>query len=246
MSKPVHISSGSYFRETLRDYPTVFVMFHKCPDLATRAMLPIFESLCEEHTTPRVAFIVVKKDDLPGLCVEHHIPRSTNLTFAAFKNECKVGMTDGTKSTDLERMVQTNIRSTAPRPTAVRPTGRQRASCDCCDQRARSHSRSSRSEQQVPQPQRAARSHSRHRVPFTIDWPGRRNAPRNATLPADLTYVDRRGPFPVERPMQLEYLGRDGRYRRTNDVRLQRTPRGAEATYLDTSGTIAIERTIGR
>ncbi|KAK5085129.1 hypothetical protein LTR70_008083 [Exophiala xenobiotica] len=96
MSRPVHMSSGSYFRETLRDYPTVFAMFYKCSDLSTRAMLPIFEFLCEEHTTTRVAFVMVKKDDLPGLCVEHRIPRSTNLTFAAFKNERKVGMTDDT------------------------------------------------------------------------------------------------------------------------------------------------------
>jgi len=224
-------------------------------------MLPIFESLCEEHTTTRVAFVMVKKDDLPGLCVEHQIPRSTNLTFAAFKNECKVGMTDGTHSEDLEIMVQRHIRptaprstaprSTAPRPTAPRSTairarGREQASCDCCDHRARTHSLSSRSDHIVARPQRPARSPSRHRVPFTIDWPNRRSAPRNATLPADLTYVDRRGPLPVERPMEVEYLGRDGRYRRTDDVRLQRTPRGAEATYLDQSGPIAIERTIGR
>lgn len=246
MSRPVHMSSGSYFRETLRDYPTVFAMFYKCSDLTTRAMLPIFESLCEEHTTTRVAFVMVKKDDLSGLCVEHRIPRSASLTFAAFKNERKVGMTDGMNSEDLESMVQTYIRPTAPRPTAIRPRGRERASCDCCDHRARTRSRSSRSDRRVSRLQRAARSHSRHRVPFAVDWPDRRNAPRNATLPADLTYVDRRGPLAVERPLEVEYLGRDGRYRRTDDVRLQRTLRGAEVTYLDQSGPIGIERTVGR
>lgn len=78
-----------------------------------------------------------------------------------------------------------------------------------------------------------------------IDWPDRRRAERNATIPADLTYVDRRRSITVERPVWLEYFGQDGRYHRTDDIRLQRTPQGAEATYLDRSGPIAIERTVG-
>ncbi|KAK5941215.1 hypothetical protein PMZ80_006492 [Knufia obscura] len=243
MSRPVQMSSGPYFRDTLRDYSMVFAMFYKCSDVNTRAMLAIFESLCEEHSTPSVAFVKVKKDDLPGLCVEHDIPRNTSVTFAAFKNERKVGMTDGTNSKELERMVESHVRSARPRLR-----GGDHGSCDCCDSRARTRSVSSRPERVVhaPRARDRPRSASRHRVPLVVDWPGRRHAPRNATIPADLTYVDRRGPRAVERRAHLEYLGGDGRYHRTDDVRLQRTPRGAEATYLDWSGPIAIERTIGR
>ena len=240
MSRPVQITSGSYLRETLKDYHTVFAMFYRCSDLNTRAILPIFESLCEEHSTSSVAFVKVKKDDLPGLCVEHHISRSTSLTFAAFKNERKVGTINGTSSEALERLVQTHIRSTIPRAR-----GRERLFCGCCESRARTRSADPDPERVLSRPQRAARSHSRHRVSLVVDWPARRYAGRNALIPADLTYVSHRGPLEIERPMQLEYLGRDGRYYRTDDVCLQRTARGAEATYLDRSDTIAIERTIG-
>ena len=241
MSKPVQITSGSYLRDTLKDYDTVFVMFYKCSDLNTRAMLPIFESLCEEHSASSIAFVKVKKDDLPGLCAEHRIPRSTSLTFAAFKKERKVEMINGTSSEALERLVQTHIRSTAPRAR-----GREHSSCDCCNSRARACSAGPEPEQVMSRPRRAARSHSRHRVSFVVDWPARRRVERDAAIPADLTYIGSCGPLEIERPMQLEYPGRDGRQYRTDDVRLQRTATGAEATYLDRSGPIAIERTIGR
>lgn len=238
MPRPAQMASGPHFRETLRNHRTVFAMFYRCSDTASRAMLPIFESLCAEHSSPSVAFVKVKKDDWPGLCVEHCIPRSTSLTFTTFKNEDKIDSTDGADERELERMVERHIS-----PSSRRARARSRSACGCCEHRVRARTPSR--DREVYRFRRRPRSVSRHRVPFEVHWPSQHRAQPHRYYPAELRHVQRLGPLTIERPVDLEYRGQDGRYRRAHDIRLSRTSSGTEATYLDWSGPIAIERRIG-
>ena len=250
---PLQVTEPARFRDAIREWPTLFAMFYMCGDISTRTMQPIYESLCSEHASSSVAFAKIKKEEWPGLCFEHDVPRGTSLTFVAFKDGHKVELINGDSPKKLERFVEKH----------VKPTQRRRSTCDCCDDgygRGRNghierldpsrpvRRERSRSRHVVPiHVERRERSRSRHVAPVHVDTSHHHRIPANYALPAELRQVHHFGPFRIERPAQLQYRGVDGRNHRTNDVRVVAGRDGRpEATYLDYSGPIAIERTIGR
>lgn len=245
MVKVVQITSGPYFRETLRDYSTIFAMFYISDHISAKVMLPIYESLCDEHSSPSVAFVKVDKEGLPGLCTEHDIPRDTNLTFAAFKNNDSVEIVEGQSSRGLERFVERNIGC-----VRVQATSRADSECFCGYNRAAEEAQSHPNNSgDVAVPSRLEANPPRvrtHRVPLHITSPCFHGRSRHRSYPAELRYMHHHRSQSTECPAHIFYRGQAGHYHRADDVRIQQGSDGRpEATYLDQSGPIAIERTLG-
>lgn len=243
MSRPVRISSKEQFYEILADYPIVFAMFYMSGDISTKAMLPIYEDLCKENSTPSIAFVKVNKEEYSSLCRKYNVPRNTSLTFVAWKFGGKLEVIDGENSKELEHFVHRHAR----KPKSPSPPPRPKK-CDCRD--AKEDEDEAGSSKSSPRQPRIVVEHRprprRYHLPFNVKVP-KDGLEAHKAYPAKIRHRARFSPFVLERPAKLEYTGQDGHRRTASDVRIQRGEDGqAEATYMDKSGTLDVERTIRR
>lgn len=233
MPRPTPIHSGPDFQDLLSSRSIVFAMFY-VKGTSSQAMMPIFQSLCEEHQSPpRVAFVKLRKDKLPDLCREHGIETETTLTVTTFVEARKVDSTDGRDSRDLEAMVERHVSRTRSSPP---PTPRRHSRSP---DRARARSPASRTRSVSPTRLRPRRQPS----PQIAFQPANDSIPMNGYVPVEIIRVSYWGPFSFARPVRPVHQGRDGRHRPT-EIELSRTERGVEATYMDRSGPLDVERTI--
>ncbi|KAJ9653024.1 hypothetical protein H2198_007771 [Neophaeococcomyces mojaviensis] len=103
MPEPVTITSGSLFRDTLRDYPIVFTMFHDS-GIASRVMIPLFESACNDYASSSRAFVKIRMKDFPGIASEYKVKEAP--TFIAFKKQERVGTVSSPDSRRLADLVE--------------------------------------------------------------------------------------------------------------------------------------------
>ena len=230
MPHPTIIRSGLDFRDLLQSRSIVFAMFY-ASGTASKAMMPVFDSLCEKHQAPpRVAFIKVKKDELSGLCREQNVEMKTTLTFATFVGGNMIDSTDGTDCRDLENMI--NLHTSRKRQDNL-PKDHDRPHPHRRD-RARSLSPRHR-----PRP----RSQDHHESGLLIVNLPKPDVPMYEYWPAQMERISRFGPFAIHQSVHPVYRGSDGRYRQA-DVELSNNADGVEATYMDRSGPLDVERTI--
>lgn len=264
MPQPYRMTSELLFHNTVRETPTVFAMFYQRGEATTRAFRPIWELLCSKHSSSSTTFIEIEKDDFPDLNKELGVPNHTILTFLAFRNKHLKDVIEGVNSRELERFVDRNEQSTTRRPATAPRTHREvdlKKSRPRRD-RARSPARvvvDSPRRHHSPAPRRVPVYHaqaeaSRRRrrsspdlVPVNYGSPDFEGSNANRSYPVGIRYTEDHGSHRISQPAHLEYTGQDGRRRRAHDVRLQKGPDGRpEATFLGWSGSLAVERTVGR
>lgn len=259
------MTSELLFHNTVRESPTAFAMFYQRGEAITRALRPIWELLCSEHSSSSTTFIEVDKEDFPDLNKELGVPNHTILTFLAFHKKRLKDVIEGVDSRELERFVDRNKQSTTRRP-ATPPRKRRQVDLERSRprrDRARSPGRvvvdpprrhRSPALRRVPVYHEQAQASSRRRrrsspdlAPIHYDSPDFEGPNANRSYPVGIRYTEDHGSHRVSRPAHLEYTDQDGRRRRARDVRLQQGSDGRpEAAFLDWSGPLAVERTIGR
>lgn len=248
MSKPVQIRSKEHFYETLLSYPIVFAMFYICDDLSTKAMLPIYVDLCQENSTPSIAFVKIQKQDFPGLCRKYGVPSiTTSLTFVCFRDGQKAELIDGDDSKKLERLVYDHVR----KPKKSDPPPEQKK-CDCCDEPPDSDADDDRKK----------KPHKHHKPARIVvapkHWPHRHHVPprvqveahgleKHKAHPAEMRHRQQIGPFAIDKPVDLVYKGADGKRHVANDISIQRGANGKpKVHFMDESGPLNVERTVAR
>lgn len=244
MPRPVEINRASHFRYILRRYDTVFAMFYQNSRFSTESISAFFRSLCASYSDPTVVFVKIEHGEIPGLAVEHDIPRE--LAFAVFVNGRKVDVVTGPDRELLRRLVHRYADSATSE--AARHTPRSSVSsspdgrfCGLYNRRQPSRRSSSARSNSDSGPS----SSSPERVPLEFNWPDMHRTEPGRYVPARLIHVQQRGSATIARPARFEYQGQDGQTREAS-VYLERRGDGPALTYLDRSGPIPIERDIGR